>query len=49
MQALTQLTHRYNSLYVLITNAIIIGVLELKTGLLGAGKSLENRLKLAEL
>lgn len=49
MQALTQLIHTYNSLYVLITNAIIIGIPELKMGLFGARKSLENRLKLAEL
>lgn len=49
MQALRQLTHRYNSLYVLITNGIIIGIPELKRGGFGAGKSLQNRLKLAEL
>lgn len=48
MQALTQLTHRWKSLYVLIANAVIIGTLELKTSLLGAGKNLENRLNLAE-
>lgn len=49
MQSLIELIHRYNSLYVLTTNAIIIGIPELKMGLFGAGKSLENRLKLAEL
>lgn len=49
MQALRQLTHRYNSLYILITNGIVIDIPELKMGLFGAGKSLQNRLKLAEL
>lgn len=49
MQALTQLTQIYNGLYVLIINAIIIGIPELKMGLFGAGKSLGNRLKSAEL